>query len=240
MKKTITVITVICIISIICSISVFAGNESSSVSGTLSTTESFDVSIGDKLFSSDKVVIKQQKGNTRQSWWGITKYIGVYGHFYVSVYDRNTSSYIVKDDRWDDETYTISGAKLKKNHSYIITVRGDKNEYVLDDYSSFPFVFREWISEPSWNVSKVGDNVAFCSQLPAKDNSEETNDNYNSNSKIIRGDVNGDGKVSITDLSNLRNYLSGGSGTVEAGADVNGDGKISITDLSKLREMLAQ
>lgn len=238
MKKFSKIMALIWIISTICSMCVFAGSLRS-VSGTLSTTETFNVSVGDKLFSSDKVVLKQQKGNTRQSWWGITKYVGVYGHFYVSVYDNTSNSYIIKEDRWDNETYKISGSKLKKNHSYVITVRGDKNEYVLDGYNSFPFVFREWISEPSWSVTKVGDNVAFGSQFPAKETSKKPNTSENSSSTIIRGDVNGDGKVSITDLSKLREYLSGGKGTVGAGADVNGDGKVSITDLSKLREILA-
>lgn len=239
MKKSIKIIALIWIISTICSMCVFAGSVRA-VSGKLSTTETFDVSVGNDLFSSDKVVLKQQKGNTRQSWWGLTKYVGVYGHFYISVYDKTSKTYVIKEDRWDDETYTISGLKLKKKHSYVVVVKGDKTEHVLDDYSSFPFVFREWISEPSWSVTKVGNNVAFGSQFPAKDTSEKPKASADSSSTIIRGDVNGDGKVSITDISKLREYLSGGKGTIGAGADVNGDGKISITDLSKLREILAK
>lgn len=58
---------------------------------------------------------------------------------------------------------------------------------------------------------------------------------------IIRGDVNGDGKISISDLIKVRNdilqtaTLSGAYGTA---GDVNRDGKISISDLIKIRNQI--
>ena len=51
---------------------------------------------------------------------------------------------------------------------------------------------------------------------------------------ILLGDVNGDGTLSIKDVTELINYLLAGeqSGFNAANADVNQDGKISITDVS--------
>lgn len=64
----------------------------------------------------------------------------------------------------------------------------------------------------------------------------------NTTEKILKGDVNGDGKVSITDLSLLKLYLtgnpSGSSNFVERNADVNGDGQVTLTDLSQLKQLL--
>ena len=54
--------------------------------------------------------------------------------------------------------------------------------------------------------------------------------------EFIRGDVNGDGKVSITDVSTLINYLLSGNGAAVNldAADVNEDGKVAITDVTAL------
>ena len=58
---------------------------------------------------------------------------------------------------------------------------------------------------------------------------------------VVTGDVNGDGKITITDLVQInshllkKNELSGANG---AAADVNGDGKITITDLVQINSHL--
>lgn len=61
---------------------------------------------------------------------------------------------------------------------------------------------------------------------------------------VIRGDINGDGKNSIIDLSQLRQHLAQVSGKVKSGSyllagDLNGDNNVSIIDLSKMRKELA-
>lgn len=58
---------------------------------------------------------------------------------------------------------------------------------------------------------------------------------------IENGDVNGDGKISVTDLSLLKLYLVGikESGSVTYG-DINNDGKISAVDLSQLQEIIVK
>ena len=58
----------------------------------------------------------------------------------------------------------------------------------------------------------------------------------------LLGDLNEDGKMSTTDLVQLRRIIAGlDSGNEKAvlAADINGDGKVSTTDLVKIRRMLA-
>ena len=61
---------------------------------------------------------------------------------------------------------------------------------------------------------------------------------------IIKGDVTGDGKVTIKDVATIRLYLAGNlsqeltAAQLQAG-DVTGDGKITIKDIAYLRLMLA-
>ena len=56
----------------------------------------------------------------------------------------------------------------------------------------------------------------------------------------LRGDVNGDGRVSIQDITDMINYLlSGRYGDIDPrAADVNGNGVISISDLTELITLL--
>ncbi len=57
-------------------------------------------------------------------------------------------------------------------------------------------------------------------------------------SKVKRGDTNGDGKIAIRDLANIRLHLLGITvlkGNNLTGADTNGDGKITIRDLANVR-----
>ncbi len=58
---------------------------------------------------------------------------------------------------------------------------------------------------------------------------------------VIRGDVNGDGKLSALDYVKVRNYLDGVSTLQNVylkGADASGDGKVSALDYVKLRNHL--
>ena len=64
--------------------------------------------------------------------------------------------------------------------------------------------------------------------------------------EVLYGDVNGDGKISLTDVVRLRRYLANrdlATGVspviVEDGADVDGDGKITLDDALRLRKYLA-
>lgn len=55
---------------------------------------------------------------------------------------------------------------------------------------------------------------------------------------IITGDVNGDGKITITDYLKIKERIQSGkalSGEKEFASDVNGDGKVTITDYLRLK-----
>ena len=55
---------------------------------------------------------------------------------------------------------------------------------------------------------------------------------------VIRGDTNGDNKISLSDLANIRLHLLGLytlKGNNATGADTNKDGKISLSDLANVR-----
>lgn len=58
------------------------------------------------------------------------------------------------------------------------------------------------------------------------------------NREVLQGDVNGDGIVSIDDLSELIDILLTGNYTGNANADVNTDGQVNIEDLSTLIDYL--
>lgn len=58
---------------------------------------------------------------------------------------------------------------------------------------------------------------------------------------IIKGDINGDGKCSVSDLVKIRNNLIGTNelNSIETlGADTSEDGQVSIMDLVKMRQMI--
>ena len=52
--------------------------------------------------------------------------------------------------------------------------------------------------------------------------------------EVIRGDVNRDGKVNVTDVTALVNMILGSIDKDEESADVNGDGKINVSDVTAL------
>ena len=55
---------------------------------------------------------------------------------------------------------------------------------------------------------------------------------------IVRGDVNGDGAVNIADVTNLIDYLLGGTRMSPAAADCNQDGQVNIGDVTHLIDYL--
>ena len=57
---------------------------------------------------------------------------------------------------------------------------------------------------------------------------------------FLYGDVNGDGKVDIDDLTRLRKYIAESSTVIFPGADANGDGTVDIDDLTRLRRYFAE
>ncbi len=57
-------------------------------------------------------------------------------------------------------------------------------------------------------------------------------------SGTLRGDVNGDGKVNVSDVSALINMIMGFTPMDVSRGDVNGDGKVNVSDVSALINMI--
>ena len=58
---------------------------------------------------------------------------------------------------------------------------------------------------------------------------------------MVKGDTNGDGKISISDLAMIKAKLLGNNnlnGVYLSAADINKDGKISISDLAMVKAHL--
>ncbi len=57
---------------------------------------------------------------------------------------------------------------------------------------------------------------------------------------VLIGDVNGDGKINLNDLADIKKYLAGADGVFNVPAcDVNGDAAHNIEDLSAMKKLLA-
>lgn len=66
----------------------------------------------------------------------------------------------------------------------------------------------------------------------------ETNEAYEI---VVKGDINGDGKISTTDLTKVKKHIIQKDlleGCYEKAIDINEDGKISVTDLAKMKKVL--
>ena len=50
----------------------------------------------------------------------------------------------------------------------------------------------------------------------------------------LKGDVNGDGKVNVSDVSALINMILGVTAMDQTRADVNGDGRVNVSDVTAL------
>ncbi len=98
----------------------------------------------------------------------------------------------------------------------------------------------------SWVVSFLQDEADFnyTEALKAESQTPENDKNNNQknpdSSEKITGDLTGDGKVDLTDLSELSLWLIGDKKSVDLSvADVDGDGEVRLTDLAKMRQYLS-
>ena len=58
--------------------------------------------------------------------------------------------------------------------------------------------------------------------------------NVKENAASLKGDVNGDGKVNVSDVTKLINMILGIIPTNQDAADVNADGKVNVSDVTAL------
>ena len=108
---------------------------------------------------------------------------------------------------------TVSSLKSNlSNHGGSVTVKNSKNA-----------------SKNSGNIA-TGDVVIITS-----------NGNTESYTVVVYGDINGDGKISLSDLAKTQKqilHFTSLSGAYFEASDVNKDGKVSLTDLAKIQKSI--
>ena len=57
--------------------------------------------------------------------------------------------------------------------------------------------------------------------------------------EVLLGDINGDGKITVTDLMCLANHFAGKAEINVANSDLDGNGKVNVTDLMRLANVFA-
>ncbi len=160
--KILALVVAVSIFASLAFVSASAANVCYDVSGDLSTTKTFEVKVGGKIFSSEKIVLTQTKGDTRQTWYSKVKIAPIYGCFYVSVYDNTAGKWVYRNKKWQSKNFTIKSSQLKKKHNYTVTVEGKTGRNIFDGYDATPYIFEKWLSYPSWRATKTGGNISFC------------------------------------------------------------------------------
>jgi len=148
-------------------------------------------------------------------------YKGVTETFDVTVTEKEVSFITVKNN---NNTNVIIGEELDMSNVDIIvnykdgTKRNIKEGYEVQNYDN------EKLGEQTVTIKYRGKIGTF----------NVTVIDY------VRGDINGDGIVSIKDVTRLVNYLNDNSGykVIKKALDVNGDGVVSIKDVTRLEAYL--
>ena len=115
------------------------------------------------------------------------------------------------------------------------------NDYSREGLEKSDF-FGETLNIPLYYNGKLvyGNPVDGDTEPPVTEPSGNPSDEPGS---VNYGDVNGDGKVDVTDLSVLAIYLADGAGIADSNmkaADVDGSGKVNLGDLARLRQYLSK
>lgn len=148
----------------------------------------------------------------------------------------------VQDDAEQKDLITDTEAIIKMlteyadehipNHGYIGVVHEQESEYICIDTKSVSSVADgviKFINENKIDESKIRITVIN----PTLDDSYDD----------MLGDINSDGKVDITDLTELSLALLGDTELTSAqktAADVDQDGEVKLTDLAKFRQFLSE
>lgn len=146
------------------------------------------------------------------------------------------STRIGRESSDDVEVVSIEG---KGTNNVSIYKNKNNNVNVISD---------ETIKDVSVEISSINTDELVIDEeeltkFTLKDNNEIINNDNNNTKPYIFGDVNGDGKVSILDATEIQKHLAELSSLNTnqlSVADVNGDGKISILDATQIQKYLAE
>ena len=145
----------------------------------------------------------------------------------VETYTDENGNFTIKNVKFGDNAISFEkDDKVIGYSSFVITAGDDINPDVASNND---------VTEIS--ISNRSDSINLSLNLE-----DDLRINYSNVYTIIKGDINCDGLVNVTDLVQLRMYLAGIKTLSDKGlkaADIKEDNKIDITDLIKLRRFLA-
>ncbi len=120
------------------------------------------------------------------------------------------------------EKYEPEGG-FEANKDYTLRINLDQMGGI-DQVGTYPITLKEVKFSPSKSAPK-GDYSISLKALYA---------HYPNVAATITGDVNGDGRINVSDVAALINMILGLVTMDEQRADVNGDGKVNVSDVSAL------
>lgn len=134
-----------------------------------------------------------------------------------------------------DTDYTVSSSKYSIGSSYVTGIAvGTKASTFVKNISATNCTLKLLTSSGSENTGTVATGNKLAVYVDGKQVKTYT--------VVIYGDINGDGKISVTDMARLYRYMNGKvslSACYRAAADANRDGKeAKVTDMARLYNYL--
>ena len=136
----------------------------------------------------------------------------------------------------DEQTITVTKAAKPALKPTLLTLAGGKGSIPTTAEHEFSTDGTAWT--PCTGATENLDTGKYYVRVKA--NGTQLASETQKIDIFLYGDVNGDGKVDIDDLTRLRRYIAESSTVIFPGADVNGDGTVDIDDLTRLRRYIAE
>ena len=136
----------------------------------------------------------------------------------------------------DEQTITVTKAAKPALKPTLLTLAGGKGSIPTTAAHEFSTDGTAWT--PCTGATENLDTGKYYVRVKA--NGTQLASETQEIDIFLYGDVNGDGKVDIDDLTRLRRYIAESSTVIFPGADVNGDGTVDIDDLTRLRRYIAE
>ena len=136
----------------------------------------------------------------------------------------------------DEQTITVTKAAKPALKPTLLTLAGGKGSIPTTAAHEFSTDGAAWT--PCTGATENLDTGKYYVRVKA--NGTQLASETQEIDIFLYGDVNGDGKVDIDDLTRLRRYIAESSTVIFPGADANGDGTVDIDDLTRLRRYFAE
>ena len=136
----------------------------------------------------------------------------------------------------DEQTITVTKAAKPALKPTLLTLAGGKGSIPTTAAHEFSTDGAAWT--PCTGATENLDTGKYYVRVKA--NGTQLASETQEIDIFLYGDVNGDGKVDIDDLTRLRKYIAESSTVIFPGADANGDGTVDIDDLTRLRRYVAE